>query len=334
MNRLYPWQQAQWQRLQESRRQGRLPHALLLTGPQGLGKAHFADLFAQSLLCEAPQGEQGLPCGECRYCRLYRAGTHPDVSQVAPLEGKKGIGVDQVRAMGQFMALKSQYAGHKVVVIAPAEAMNINASNSLLKTLEEPTPGTVLLLATHLPAQLPATIRSRCQEIRFTPGDGSAARDWLQQQQPEEKEIDLLLALADGAPLKAQALAQGGLLEQRRSLFDNLDKLSRGRLDPIMLAGQCIKADPAWSLNCLHGWTVDMIRLASATQAPHLANPDLQERMLKLMNQVSLTDIYKLQDRIKQALQELERNFNPTLILESVLLLWQGCFRSAGRKIA
>jgi DNA polymerase-3 subunit delta' len=329
----FPWQQSQWQRLQAARQQGRLPHALLLTGPQGLGKAEFARLFAQSLLCDAPL-QEGVPCGHCRYCQLFQAGSHPDIQYVTPPEGKKVISVDQIREIGRFVTLKSQYAGHKVVIIEPAEAMNINASNSLLKTLEEPSAETLLLLVTHQPAQLPATIRSRCQEVRFGI-DADAGRAWLAQQLPAGADLELLLALADAAPLKALQLAEEGLPEQRGALLEGVEQLSAGSLDPVALAAQCIKQGPEWSLDCLYSWTADMIRMKSAgAQPPHSANPDLQDRLHKLADQVSLTGLFLLQDRVREAQRALERNLNPTLALESLLIRWQRTFRPNNKKIA
>ncbi len=334
MASLLPWQQSQWQRLQESRQQGRLPHALLLTGPQGLGKRQFAILFAQSLLCRANNAD-ATPCGQCRYCQLFRVGSHPDISLISPLEGKKAIAVDQIRGLGQFMALKSQYAGYKLVLINPAEAMNINASNSLLKTLEEPSAETVLLLITHQPAQLPATIRSRCQEIRFGTSETAENRAWLSQQLPADTDIDLLLSLAGGAPFRAIQLTDEGLLEQRQTLFDGVGQLARLTLDPVSLATQLNKANSGWALLCLYFWVADMIRLTATKQtSTQLNNPDLRQPLLKLANQVSLTSLFKLQDRIRQAQQEFERNLNPALVMESVLMEWQNTFRIRKRKIA
>ncbi len=334
MSLLLPWQQSQWQRLQESRQQGRLPHALLLTGPKGLGKGQFATLFAQSLLCQA-NNTDATPCGQCRHCQLFLAGSHPDISLISPLEGKKAIVVDQIRGLGQFMALKSQYGGHKLVVINPAEAMNINASNSLLKTLEEPSAETVLLLITHQPAQLSATIRSRCQEIRFGISETAENRAWLSQQLPVGADIDLLLSLAGGAPFRAIQLADEGLLEQRQTLFDGMGQLASIKLDPVILAGQLNKANPGWALLCLYFWVADMIRLTATKQTPvQLNSPDLRQPLLKLANQVSLVGLFKLQDRIRQAQQAFERNLNPALVMESVLMEWQNTFRIRKRKIA
>ena len=334
MAKYLPWHQQQWQLLQASREQNRLPHAILLTGPQGLGKQKFALLLAQSLLCQTPV-DDGTPCDECRFCQLFLAGTHPDFNLIAPLEGKKMIAVDQVREIGQFMSLKSQYAGHKVVVITPAESMNINASNSLLKSLEEPSTDTALLLVTHQPAQLPATIRSRCQEIRFGINDIQAGRDWLAPRLTPEDDVDLLLALSQGAPLKALQLSQEGLQQQRLSFLERLEQLSSQQFDPVEMVAEFSKIGLPWSLTCLYLWTADMIRLKSVgRQAIYCANPDLDERLLKLANRVSLKAIFLLQDRIKQAMQEHDRNFNPSLIMESVLIQWQNVFRKQNRRIA
>lgn len=333
MSSVYPWQQSQWQRLQAARQQGRLPHALLLTGAQGMGKAAFARLFAQSLLC-ATTLQDAIPCGVCRYCRLYEAGNHPDISSMAPPEGKKVIAVDQIRAIAQFVTLTSQYAGYKVVIIEPAEAMNINASNSLLKTLEEPSAETLLLLVTHQPAQLPATIRSRCQEIRFGI-EPDAGRAWLAQQLPTDVDIDLLLALAGGAPLKALELSGEGMAQQRERLLDGLEQLVRRQLDPIALAAQCVKLGAERSLDWLYSWSADMIRLKSAAgRPPRQANPDLHDRLLKLADQVSLTQLFLLQDRVRQAQRALERNLNPSLVMESVLIHWQHSVAHNKQKIA
>lgn len=321
---LYPWQASQWQKLQTSRQQGRLPHAILLTGPQGLGKSEFARYFAQSLLCEQ-NSAAGEPCGQCRGCLLYQAGNHPDMTLLTPLEGKINIGVDQVREIGQYLTLKAQYSGYRIVVLTPAETMNVNSANSLLKTLEEPSQGTVLILVTHRPAQLPATIRSRCQEIRFgtvTPEVGVA---WL-----EGRGITanggLLLALADGAPLKAARFADDNMIQTRLEWFDALEVLAKQGVDPIEIAAKQIKAGPANSVHWLYAWSVDMVRLKSSQHPPHLANRDIESRLLNLADRVSLKNLMLWLDRVQTALREIEGNFNATLVLEALLIQWQKLF--------
>ena len=172
----YPWHEALWSML--SRQLDQLPHALLLQGRPGLGKHDFAVQLAQALLCERPQA--GAACGQCHGCHLFGAGAHPDLAGVGRLEDARNITVDQIRALGEFMSLRPHTATRKVVIISPADAMNLNASNSLLKLLEEPPPGSMLLLVTSHPARLPATIRSRCTRLLFRLPAPSVGQAWLQ----------------------------------------------------------------------------------------------------------------------------------------------------------
>jgi len=132
MTEPFPWQRSLWQRLWQRRRDGRLPHALLFCGPAGVGKRNLAQSFAQTLLCEAG-GERA--CGRCKGCHLWQAGAHPDYLAVGPKEAGKPIVIDQVRELCAFLGFTRQRAAHKVALLAPAEAMNTHAANSLLKTL-------------------------------------------------------------------------------------------------------------------------------------------------------------------------------------------------------
>ncbi|TPW18263.1 MAG: DNA polymerase III subunit delta', partial [Halothiobacillaceae bacterium] len=164
---LLPWHTALWQHLQERRHEGRLPHALLLTGPVGVGKNRFAVRFSQALLCEQPHAA-GEACGQCRSCLWHQAGSHPDALEITLEEESKTIGVEQIRQVGHFLQLTRQQGLHKVVRITPAERMTMSAANGLLKSLEEPAAGAVILLITSRLSALSATIRSRCQRLEFT----------------------------------------------------------------------------------------------------------------------------------------------------------------------
>jgi len=164
----YPWQRPLWQGLLDRLRDGRLPHALLLSGPAGMGKQEFASRFSRAILCDSPN-EDGSACGQCRGCQLMQAGSHPDYLLVAPEEEGKAIGIDAVRELARFQALKSQYGRQRVIQLQPADALNPNSANALLKTLEEPAGDTILLLTTDRPMALLPTIRSRCQKIIFRP---------------------------------------------------------------------------------------------------------------------------------------------------------------------
>lgn len=224
---IFPWQDSLWNQLRE--RQARQPHALLVHGPAGIGKLALAEHYAQSLLCEARDPRRA-PCGECDGCRWFAAGSHPDFRRVepaslarrpedveepedsAPAAGKRArpsseIKVDQVRALDGFLNLKSHRGARRVALVHPAEDMNPNAANALLKGLEEPPPGAFFLLVSHRPARLLATIRSRCVAVPVPTPDLTASAAWLQQQ--GAKDSGLWLAFASGAPLLALQYAQG-----------------------------------------------------------------------------------------------------------------------------
>ncbi|MBI3772807.1 MAG: DNA polymerase III subunit delta' [Gammaproteobacteria bacterium] len=326
----YPWQDQQWRVLHESRQQNRLPHGLLFTGPRGLGKNHFAQTFATALLCELPS-TAGLACGACRSCQLIAAGTHPDLVHIEPVEDKKIIGVDQIRELVQFMTLKSQYAHHKVIIIDPADAMNVNAANSLLKTLEEPSADSVLILVTSRPAQLPATIRSRCQALHFGCATPEQAESWMQQHPAMRANPKLWLALADGAPLRALVLAEQGGDDQRKQWLADLTQLATRKADPIATAAKWLNMDPKNSLYWLHRWLTDVVRFKAVAEPPHVANPDVVKQLSELADPLTVAQIYRLLDRVRAGLRQLEANNNPQLVLEDILIQWLDSFATQSK---
>ncbi|MDD5180759.1 MAG: DNA polymerase III subunit delta', partial [Gallionellaceae bacterium] len=214
MNKLYPWQDELWQRWVGLRT--RLPHAILLKGAQGIGKFDFAMNIAQSLLCEMPLAD-GLACKDCSSCHWFSQDTHPDFRLIQPdalsaqeeeNEGgkkpAKQISVDQIRALANFSNLSAHQGGFRVVLIHPAETMNANAANALLKTLEEPSGRMLFVLVTHKPQQLPPTILSRCITLAAPMPSPEASAAWLKQQGIADPAA--LLAQAGFAPLQAARL--------------------------------------------------------------------------------------------------------------------------------
>lgn len=260
---------------------GRLPHALLCCGMPGLGKRIFAERLAQALLCQSP-GVDGSPCGACRSCRLFIAGNHPDYSRAEPAGDAKPIRVDQVRELCAFLAYTSQFGGHKVVLLTPAERMNINAANSLLKTLEEPPANSLLLLISAVPSKLPATVRSRCQRLIFPEPDRQQSKVWLISRLSSNCDPELLLCLAGGSPLSALGLVEGDRLARRQELFDVFRKVIAGQADPVGAAELWCKEAVAENLRWLIGWYMDMIRLKMVSEPPRLFNPDLQQALRQL----------------------------------------------------
>jgi DNA polymerase-3 subunit delta' len=235
LSKFAPWQQRIYAQACAALDAGRLGHALLFAGPARLGKREVAERMAQRLLCEQRR-EDGEPCGQCRGCHLFAAGTHPDYQFISFIPNKEGtrlrteIVIEQIREVSQRLSLTPQYGGAQIVIVDPAEAINHAASNALLKTLEEPVAGRYLWLVTAHPARLSATIRSRCQklEFRLPPQDESLA--WLRARGHAETPAREALDAARGHPGLAHEWLQGTGLAVRREVAADLAKLARGEL--------------------------------------------------------------------------------------------------------
>jgi DNA polymerase-3 subunit delta' len=227
-----PWQQRAYGLLVDIARSERLPHGLLLSGPSMLGKHDVAVAFSKWLLCER-RDQSEFACGKCASCHFFSVGTHPDLIHVSRDYNDKGnlrteIVVDQVRKLGEWFTLTPARFGMQIAIIEPADAFNISASNALLKTLEEPLPGRLLVLVSADPSRLPATIRSRCQKLEFRLPPREEALAWLRGES-KSKSAEEALDAARGHPgLAAQWLADGSL-DLRRSVADDLRALTQGR---------------------------------------------------------------------------------------------------------
>lgn len=225
------WCRPQWNVLAARAANGTLPHALLLCGPAGLGKRALTEAFVRARLCESPR--DGNACGTCKTCRLLAAGTHPDRMLVTlepnPKTGvmRREIVVDQIRALSARLAMASQLGGWQVAVIDPADAMNTAAQNALLKTLEEPTDASLIVLVADQPWRLSATIRSRCQRLDFAVPSQGEALAWLSERGVGSGEA--VLAAAGGNPGQAWLLAEQGGMQRRQEVARDLLALAAGR---------------------------------------------------------------------------------------------------------
>lgn len=325
MNELYPWQADVFADLQQRRTQVRLAHALLITGPAGIGKQQLAKVFSQSLLCAEPQAD-GLACGQCHSCSLYAAGNHPDLFRLSPEEDSKVIKIDQIRSLIEKLSLSSHYGRYRVVILNPADAMNIAAANALLKTLEEPPADTVLLLITDRPSFLPATIRSRCQSLRLALPPTEMAQAWLAAQLDNPQDAEVLLGLAGGAPLAAEALA-AEQLARRKDLLQGWQALALGKADPVKLAADWVKPDLHLPISWVYGWVADMIRLRSGSE-DRLTNKDAKAALQKLAQELDLTRLYGLMDRVVETIKLANSQVNPQTLMEGILLYWSNMPRN------
>jgi DNA polymerase-3 subunit delta' len=306
----YPWQAQLWRGL--TRDLSRLPHALLLYGAPGVGKRDLAGRLAETLLCAHPDTGAN-PCGQCKSCLLLAAGTHPDLLVAQPEEDSKYVTVDQVRAIGSFLTLRPHTAARKVVILHPADAMNINAANSLLKVLEEPPLGSVLLLVSDQPARLPATIRSRCAQLLCKLPPAPEAVQWLKEQDVAPRDATASLELAGGAPLRAQQFAQEGFLEQAQQLRRDVQDLLDQRADPSACAARWKSVGTQRCLAWLHRWVGDEIK-ARWGLGVNSSRDDT--------NILKLNHLHQFSDVISEARRLLTGPLDETLLLEDVLVRW------------
>ena len=295
MSALYPWQQAQWASLERAREQGTLAHALLFVAPRGTGLHEFADRWMQRLVCRATTAHP--PCGTCPACQQYAAGTHPDAVRIVPEEAGKAIGIDAVRALGERLVLTGS-GPNKVASIAPAEDLTRNAANSLLKTLEEPRPGVVILLLAHHAGRLPATIRSRCRQIAFGLPPRDTAVSWLHEQHIEA--ADMWLARSGGAPLLARELARDPP-DDDALVNGLLDALESGRV-PEKALEQAAALPLADSIGTLITAVEDLVRIGVGGAEPaRLRRPEHAERMREVAGRLDARSVFDYLDELKRS---------------------------------
>lgn len=321
MAEAYPWQEALWQQLAGRAQHA---HAYLLHGPIGIGKRALAERLMARLLCQKPEGLDA--CGRCKACHLLAAGTHPDNFVLEPEEADKAIKVDQVRELVSFVVQTAQLGGRKVVLLEPAEAMNLNAANALLKSLEEPSGDTVLLLVSHQPSRLLPTVKSRCVQQACPLPSAASSLAWLRQALPDSsaEEHRELLSLAGGSPLAAVRLHGQGVREQRAQVVEGVKKLLKQQQAPSQLA-------EGWSavpLPLLFDWFCDWAQLILRYQLTRdeegLGLADMRKVLQYLAEKTPQPKVLALQDWLLAQRQKVlgKANLNRVLLLEALLVQW------------
>jgi len=329
----YPWQAESWRSLQGLR--NRLPHALLIKGAQGIGKFDLAMNFAQSLLCESP-ADDGLACQNCSSCRWFEQDSHPDFRLIQPEalnaaengEEKSGgkkpsheISVDQIRELSNFANLSAHCGGYRIVVVYPAEAMNNNAANSLLKTLEEPTDKLLFLLISHKPQQLLPTILSRCLGFTVHTPTREVGAAWLAEQGVKNPEH--ALAQTGFAPLQALDWAESGEgAEERNILLKGIRHASK--LDALALADSLQRSAPIHVIHCLQQWCHDMASAKLTGSVRYF--PEQKDEIIKLSGHVTSQALLQFQKELLEARRVAFHPLNPRLSLETLLLSYRQLF--------
>lgn len=347
-NPLYSWQHEAWQQIQALGQ--RLPHAFLLYGPQGIGKTVFAEHLAQSLLCEKP-GQDGHACQKCGSCGWFVQYSHPDYRRVRPelldeedapaadgeadtagagnsaAKGSKAskapskeIVINQIRALSDFMNISTHRSGRRVIVLYPAEALNIPAANALLKSLEEPNTNTVFILVSNNIDKLLPTILSRCHKFGLGQPDMAISLTWLQQQ--GVRDADIWLAQQGGAPLAALDMAQS---ELRGDLDEFLRYLSHpGTELSLKMAEKMQKMEMPVLVGWVQRWLYDIFSHKQSGRIRY--HPRYEKELRALSMQVSDSSLQQLIKACNDRQAIANHPLSAKLFLEDMLLEYSALF--------
>jgi len=353
LNAVLPWHGPALASLLEDR--ARLPHALMVCGPDGVGKRQFALALAARLLCSQDVPGGAPSCGHCVSCRLLLGGTHPDLHLLIPEaranrevdylgdyakryppERKKRTGkkesavitVDQVRELIDRLGTSAHTATCKVALLWPADEMNANAANALLKLLEEPPADSVIVLVTSLPQRLPATVRSRCVRVPLGLPEEGQALGWLAGRGLDPARAGLMLQLAGGAPLRAAGLDGEKFAALRERLLADLAALAQGKAEPTECAARWNKAGTRTSLDWFARCLADLACLKACPAPPRLYNPG--NDLKRLAEPLDLRRLIELWSSACRAMHQADTPLDGQLLIEDVLIDWMRGARRRG----
>nr|WP_314490979.1 DNA polymerase III subunit delta' [uncultured Pseudomonas sp.] len=321
MAEAYPWQDSLWQQMAGRAQHA---HAYLLHGPAGIGKRALAERLMASLLCKQPVGLEA--CGSCKSCSLIAAGSHPDNYILEPEEADKAIKVDQVRELVNFVVQTAQLGGRKVVLVEPVESMNVNAANALLKSLEEPSGNTILLLVSHQSSRLLPTIRSRCVQQACPLPSEAMSLEWLAKALPECSDAQRieLLTLAAGSPLAAVKLQAQGVREQRAAVVEGVKKLLKREISATQLAESWNAIPLLLLFDWFCDWSSLILRYQLTQDEAGLGLEDMRKVLQYLAQKTPQDKVLAIQDWILAQRQKVlgKANLNRVLLLEALLVQW------------
>ncbi|MFK8029687.1 MAG: hypothetical protein AB8G18_05575 [Gammaproteobacteria bacterium] len=319
------WLTAPWERVQENARIDRLGHAVLLSGPKGVGKQILAEHIRKLALC----GKRSVPaCGNCRSCEVAAAGNHADDHAVVLPEDKKNISVDQIRHLISKLGLSPSYENRKFALVYPAEAMTNAAANALLKTLEEPPGDTLLVLVSHNVSTLPATVMSRCQVIQCGAPEHSEGRAWLTESAGTTKG-DVCLMLAGGAPFQALKYYEQGVEEVYSSVIEDISRLRNDASDLVAVASGWSDVHLDVRLLSLYAVLKQLVLEALDLDGELAHKSELKSLRMK-EGQIKLSSLLGYQDAVVRARASLDGPLNQQLMLEKLLAPWSNGFRTQG----
>lgn len=314
-----PWHEVQTQQILTCLRQDRLPQGLILHGPEGLGQLDFALELSALLLCQTPKENHA--CGECPACALWVSENHPDFCYITPEKEGGSIGVERIRAVNTTLAHSHFADQYRVVLIAPAGAMNESAQNALLKNLEEPPAKTLFILVCTELGRLKPTVMSRCQKMAFTPVfDHAPTEAYLKERYPQQNPKQLLLQ-AQGAPLRCAIWSDPDYIARWTLLTEQLHGLQNDKDSLVAVA----KALNAIDLSQLIAWFISVCEdaLYRLFGAPGIAlqHPDLATLLdARIMKPSQYSDLLTWLMDIRH---KARHNLNSQLVIEDLLIRWR-----------
>jgi DNA polymerase-3 subunit delta' len=312
-----PWLRPAQEAIARAIDSDRLGHAVLLQVPNGLGGAWLARWIAARVFCRS---EGPRPCGQCLDCRRSFADEYPDCSFVQPTGDSKEIRIDQVRETSAALALSSHSGSRKLAILWPADRLNRFAANALLKTLEEPTRGTLLVLVAAELGRLPATVRSRCTRITVATPDRATTLDWLRAQGAAGIDWEAVLGAVGNRPMTALEVDPVAVAALAADVRAAMEAGVAGTLDPVATADRWSRDEFALRLDSMENWITDRVRAAAIGAAgvrelragAHLPPPAMP---------LNIRALFEALDLVREARSFVESPVNKALVLER--LLWR-----------
>lgn len=311
---IYSWHKPVWDQFSKARQRDHLPHALLLSGEEGIAKVKLANNMVKSLLCTAPVSKNSInymPCNSCQACKTYDSDANPDYLHIDLLESKQQIGIDQVRLIANFLNYTRSLSQQRVVLLNPANRMNIHAANSLLKSLEEPTQDTVIILISSQPESLLATIKSRCQLLHIPLPTKHQALDWLQKHKPELENPQKALQIAHGKPLIAANIDN--------EIINNYEELAGDILDCCLENKSITELAKKWEkgdIKQLLDWQIIWLQ-------EYLKNaPIISDKHNKIKEKLTTSQKWSLYQALIEQKKLVHTSVNTLMFIENMLLLW------------
>jgi DNA polymerase III subunit delta' len=310
-----PWLHDPQRQLRAALASGHLPHSLLVLSVPGLGAEQLANWITALVLCESPGTR---PCDACPSCRLLRSDSHPDAHVVRLEDDAQQIKVDQVRELIDSLTLKSYRGGYKVGVIEGAEALNSNGANAFLKTLEEPSADTVLIMIARPNHRLPATIASRCLRLKLSPPSTGDAIEWLDANASGANPWHAALALAGGAPLLALQLDAQGLAAIDAEMRQSIAELAAGSVDVTLLADRWVRSNPGVRITWLENWITQRVHASLGAATSHQTAEPV--RLPAALLKPKIRALFELLDAAREVRRLASTGMNQQLALEALLV--------------